>query len=181
MLSDCFSLRCLGPRMNHLPPFKFMLLNNSCCINIIWWRGIFYWFIFFAFILVYIHYPSVTYYFSSLWFYYGITFYTKYFLLSYSIDVVYSFLSKMPVIYFDTFFIGPGKYGPMKRIRSNIYFKPESIFHENDTYDNISMWKVMFNCQWCNYRQFMDCNVEPFMCLWECNNERNKQKKIWRL
>ena len=49
-LSNWFSLWCFGPCMNHFPPlwwftFKFKFLNVSWCISLVWWRGIFYWFV----------------------------------------------------------------------------------------------------------------------------------------
>ena len=67
-LSISFSLWCLGPWKNHLAPvwwsnFRPMFLNDSWCVTLLWWRGIFYWC--FAFTIVFIHYPSFTYYLSS--------------------------------------------------------------------------------------------------------------------
>ena len=46
--SDWFSLQCLGPWMNHMPPvwwsnFRFMFLNESWYVGLTEWRGIFYW------------------------------------------------------------------------------------------------------------------------------------------
>ena len=61
-LSNWFSL-CLGPWMNHLPPiwwpnFRFMILNESWCVSLTLWRGIFYWCL--VFIIVFIYCPNVT-------------------------------------------------------------------------------------------------------------------------
>ena len=67
-LSKSFSLWCLGPWKNHLAPvwwsnFRPMFLNDSWCVSLLLWRGIFY--LCFAFTIVFIHYPSFTYYLSS--------------------------------------------------------------------------------------------------------------------
>ena len=45
-LSNCLSLRCLGPWMNHLPSvwwhaFRFRFFIVSWCEKLIWWRVIF--------------------------------------------------------------------------------------------------------------------------------------------
>ena len=45
-LSKWYSLQCLGPWMNHLSPvwsstFRFMFLNVSRCVSLVWWRRIF--------------------------------------------------------------------------------------------------------------------------------------------
>ena len=69
-LSNWFSLRCLGPWMNHLPPvwwsnFRFMFLNESWCVSLTYWRGIFDWWL--VFILVFIHCPNVTFIIPLIW------------------------------------------------------------------------------------------------------------------
>ena len=43
-----FPLQCLGPWMNHLSPiwwstFRFIFLNDSWCVIMMWLKGIFYW------------------------------------------------------------------------------------------------------------------------------------------
>ena len=48
-LSNWFSLRCLGPWMNYLPPvwwstFRFSFLNKCWCVRVVQWRGILHWF-----------------------------------------------------------------------------------------------------------------------------------------
>ena len=65
-LNNCFSLRCLGPWMTHLPPvwwstFMFRFLNVSWCESLKWWSGIF-----LSSSCIYscfIHYPNVVNYF----------------------------------------------------------------------------------------------------------------------
>ena len=86
-------LWCLGPRMNHLPPvwwsnFRSMFLNDSLCVSLIWWRGVFY--CSFAFIIVFIHYQRFTYCFPLICFYSEIAF-SYWVLCSYSTDVVCTF------------------------------------------------------------------------------------------
>ena len=53
-----FSLQCLGPWMNHVPPvwwynLSFMPLIESWCVSLTSWRVIFYWCL--VFIIVFIH------------------------------------------------------------------------------------------------------------------------------
>ena len=81
-LSNWFSLWCLEPWMNHLPPvwlskFRFMFLNESLCLSLTYWRGIFYWYL--VFIIVFIHCPNVTFIIPLKRFYSKIAFfYSKY-------------------------------------------------------------------------------------------------------
>ena len=70
---ECFRLsnwRCWGPWVNPLclPPVwwstvRFIFLNDSWCVSLLQWGGIFYGC--FAYIVAFIHYLSFTYYFSS--------------------------------------------------------------------------------------------------------------------
>ena len=81
-LCNWFFLPSLEPWMKHLPPVWGSLLglylqNNSWCVSLVLWRGLFYWFL--AFVHVFIHYLSFAYHFSCLFVYYEITFYIKYF------------------------------------------------------------------------------------------------------
>ena len=64
-LSNWYSLRCLGPCMNHLPPvwwstFRFSFLNESWCVRLIQWRGISHWFLpIFLFLYITKDFPSI--------------------------------------------------------------------------------------------------------------------------
>ena len=80
--------------MKHLHPvwwstFRFMFLNDSWCVNFIWWKRVFYWFL--AIIVVFIQSPSFTYHVSFhmtlLW---NSFFYAKYLVLLFSIDTVFT-------------------------------------------------------------------------------------------
>ena len=69
-LSNWFSLRCLGPWMNHLPPvwgsnFRSMLQNESCCVSFTYRGVIFYWCL--VFIVVWTYCPNVTSIISLIW------------------------------------------------------------------------------------------------------------------
>ena len=67
-LSNGFSMWCLRPWMNHLPPiwwstFRFRFLIVSWYGSLIWWRGIF--LLISCLYSCFVHYPSFAYYFSS--------------------------------------------------------------------------------------------------------------------
>ena len=79
-------VRCIWPWMNHSHPvwwstITFMFVNGSWCVNLVKWRGIFYWFI--ASIHVFIHFCLLL--FLSNDFYLEMSFYNRHFVLSYVI------------------------------------------------------------------------------------------------
>ena len=105
-LSDLFFLRCFGPWMYHLPPvwwsdFMFMFLNDILWVSLTQWRGIFYWWL--DFIILLVHCSSLTYHFLLTWLYSEKLIYTKYFLLSYSIDVLSTVIIMHSYIYFISY------------------------------------------------------------------------------
>ena len=76
-LSNWFSLRCLGPWMNHLPPvwwsnFRLVFLNQSWCASLTYWWGIFYWCL--VYITVFIHWPNANFIIHLIWFHSEIAF-----------------------------------------------------------------------------------------------------------
>ena len=81
-----------GVLLKHLSAFypqcfcsDIFFLNESWCVNWIWRIWIFYWY--FAFILVFVHRPNFTFFCPLKCFYSDMIFYTRYFLLSYSMDI----------------------------------------------------------------------------------------------
>ena len=88
-LSNWFSLWISGLWMNMLfpvwwPTFRFMFLSPIRCGNFIWLIGI----LSFLLLLFLIYYITQVLYFPLKRFYYEIAFFTKYVVLSYSLNVV---------------------------------------------------------------------------------------------
>ena len=74
----------VGPWMKCLTPvwwskFRFMFPNESWCVSLTWWRGIFYRCL--VFIIVFIRWPNVTFIIPHIWFHSEITF------LSYALGI----------------------------------------------------------------------------------------------
>ena len=82
---------CLGPWMNHLPSvcwstFRVTFSIVSWYESLIRWRGVF--LLISCLYSCFLHYPSSAYSFPLISIYSQIAFYTKYFVLTFSIDVV---------------------------------------------------------------------------------------------